>query len=141
MGQEEQTGGLSISVQRSPADALVERVTESVLPTRHGIFRIVGYRSAGDGAELAGPAVVAENLEGQLGLVDRSGVVAEATDDGRVDDRGGAARVEALGDGLELLHPALAGLGGADEGAEVGAGRGAGLGAGGDEAEDEWGDW
>lgn len=52
MGQEEQTGGLSISVQRSPADPLVERVTESVLPTRHGIFRIVGYRTADGGAEL-----------------------------------------------------------------------------------------
>lgn len=45
------TGGAAISVEYSPVQRLVERVTESVLPTRHGVFRIVGYRG-GDGVEL-----------------------------------------------------------------------------------------
>lgn len=45
-------GGPAISVESAPVRGLVERVTESVLPTRHGTFRIVGYRSVGDGVEL-----------------------------------------------------------------------------------------
>ncbi len=38
-------------IEQSLPRSLVERVTESVLPTRHGIFRIVGYRAV-DGTEL-----------------------------------------------------------------------------------------
>ncbi len=45
-------GGPVISVESAPVRGLVERVTESVLPTRHGTFRIVGYRAVGDGVEL-----------------------------------------------------------------------------------------
>ncbi len=45
------TGGHDISAEHSPSRRLVVRVTESVLPTRHGTFRIVGYRAA-DGGEL-----------------------------------------------------------------------------------------
>lgn len=41
----------AISVERVTGPGLVHRVTESVLPTRHGVFRIVGYRGA-DGTEL-----------------------------------------------------------------------------------------
>ena len=42
--------------------------------------------AAGDGAELPGAALLVGDLEGQLGLVDRAGVVAEAAHDGGVDD-------------------------------------------------------
>ncbi len=40
-----------MSAEPTPAAGSVDRVTESVLPTRHGLFRIVGYRAA-DGTEL-----------------------------------------------------------------------------------------
>lgn len=41
-----------MSAEQASRRSLVERVTESVLPTRHGTFRIVGYRAV-DGTELA----------------------------------------------------------------------------------------
>lgn len=40
-----------MSAEQASRRSLVERVTESVLPTRHGTFRIVGYRAV-DGTEL-----------------------------------------------------------------------------------------
>jgi len=43
--------GTVISAEQSLGLSLVERVTESVLPTRHGVFRMVGYRG-GDGTDL-----------------------------------------------------------------------------------------
>jgi len=43
--------GLAISVDEASARSSVERITETVLPTRHGVFRIVGYRGC-DGTEL-----------------------------------------------------------------------------------------
>lgn len=45
------SGGHDIIDEHVRPPSLVERVTESVLPTRHGTFRIVGYRAT-DGTEL-----------------------------------------------------------------------------------------
>ncbi|MHA7861350.1 bifunctional 3,4-dihydroxy-2-butanone-4-phosphate synthase/GTP cyclohydrolase II [Tessaracoccus sp. Y36] len=40
-----------LAAHRERAEQLVERVTEALLPTRHGDFRAVGYRSRLDGEE------------------------------------------------------------------------------------------
>jgi hypothetical protein len=66
---------------------------------------VVVAPAAGDGAELPRAALLVGDLEGELGLVDRAGVVAEAADDGGVDDDAvGAVALggEEVGDLFEL---------------------------------------
>src|SRR5690606_10330532 len=62
--------------------------------------------AASDGTELPGTALFVEDLEGQFGLEDGAGIVAEAADDGGVDDDAvGAVALggEERGDLLKLL--------------------------------------
>jgi hypothetical protein len=74
---------------------------------REALDEIVVAPAARDRAELARAALLVEDLEGQFGLEDGAGVVAEATDDGGVDDDAVGAvalGVEERGDLLKLVH-------------------------------------
>jgi hypothetical protein len=83
----------------------METPVAGVLPGE-ALDEVVIAPAAGDRAELALAALFVGDLEGQLGLVDRAGVVAEAAHDGGVDDDAvGAVALggEEVGDLFELV--------------------------------------
>jgi hypothetical protein len=76
---------------------------------REALDEVVVAPPAGDRAELARAALLVGDLEGQFGLEDGAGVVAEAPDDGGVDDDAVGAvslGLEEFRDLLEFIgHP------------------------------------
>jgi hypothetical protein len=68
-----------------PVDADGDAGRRHLLPGE-ALDQVVIAPAAGDRAELARAALLVGDLEGQFGLVDRAGVVAEAAHDGGVDD-------------------------------------------------------
>ena len=113
-GDDDGAVGLGLAARVGPlARSAASRRSTPMRHARRGhrlageaLDEVVVAPAARDRAELARLAVVAQDLEGQLGLEDGAGVVAEAADDRGVEDhavRAVAAGVEQGGDLLQLL--------------------------------------